>query len=182
MRSTVRSANSTKYKFDTISRPSYYDRRGCAVRVNVGCKIIRSSFENRGETFLTIADFDYHFSRKCARLLQWVVFFLFLDAYSPLFCSLFICLLRKFKTLETSEPGQNKNKRPETRKHTKDPSQFPTPVFFRHYATFFEIFWIAPKGPHFICFDISQQDGCQKIPKGPPFYIFRHCDTVQKSN
>ena len=47
---------------------------------------------------------------------------------------------------------------------------------------FFETFWIAPKGPPFICFDILIHNGCQKIPKGPPFYIFRHCDTVQKSH
>ena len=36
----------------------------------------------------------------------------------------------------------------------------------------FETFWIAPKGPPFICFDILQHNGCQKIAKGPPFYIF----------
>ena len=47
---------------------------------------------------------------------------------------------------------------------------------------FFEVFWIAPEGPPFICFDILQHNGCQKIAKGPPFYIFRHCDTVQKSH
>ena len=47
---------------------------------------------------------------------------------------------------------------------------------------FFETFWIAPKGPPFICFDILQHNGCQKIPKSPPFYNFRHCDTVQKSH
>ena len=41
---------------------------------------------------------------------------------------------------------------------------------------------MAPKGPPFICFDILQHNGCQKISKGPPFYIFRHCDTVQKSD
>ena len=57
-----------------------------------------------------------------------------------------------------------------------------SPTFFRYYATFFEIFWIAPKGPPFICFDIWQHNGCQKIPKDPPFYIFRHCDTVRKSH
>ena len=45
----------------------------------------------------------------------------------------------------------------------------------------FETFWIAPKGHPFICFDILQHIGCRKIAKGPPFYIFRHCDTVQKS-
>ena len=46
----------------------------------------------------------------------------------------------------------------------------------------FETFWIAPNGPPFICFDILQYNGCQKIAKGPPFYIFWHCDTVQKSH
>ena len=55
------------------------------------------------------------------------------------------------------------------------------PLFFtRHYATFFEIFLIPPKGLIYVCFDILQHNGCQKIPKGPPFHILRHCDTVQK--
>ena len=53
--------------------------------------------------------------------------------------------------------------------------------FFRHYATFFELLWIPPKGLPFVCFNILQHNGCQKIPKGP-FHIFRHCDTVQKSH
>ena len=35
-----------------------------------------------------------------------------------------------------------------------------------------ETFWIAPKGPPFICFDILQHNGCQKIAKGPPFTFF----------
>ena len=56
---------------------------------------------------------------------------------------------------------------------------FPTRLFS---CCFCETFWIAPKGPPFICFDILKHNGCQKIPKGPPFYIFRHCDTVQKSH
>ena len=54
--------------------------------------------------------------------------------------------------------------------------------FFRNYATFFELFWIPPKGLAFVCFDILQHNGSRKIAKGPPFYIFRHCDTVQKSH
>ena len=36
----------------------------------------------------------------------------------------------------------------------------------------FETFWIAPKCHPFICFDILQHNGCRKITKGPPFYIF----------
>ena len=45
-----------------------------------------------------------------------------------------------------------------------------------------KVFWIASEGLPFICFDILQHNGCQKIAKGPPFYIFWHCDTVQKSH
>ena len=68
---------------------------------------------------------------------------------------------------------KKQNRRPQPRKHTL------APLFF---STIFEVFWIAPEGPPFICFDILQHNGCQKIAKGPPFYIFRHCDTVQKSH
>ena len=71
---------------------------------------------------------------------------------------------------------KKQNRRPQLRKHANDP----TPTFFRHYATFFGVFWIAPEGPPFICFDILQHNGCQKIAKSHPVYIFRHCDTVQK--
>ena len=68
------------------------------------------------------------------------------------FCSFVQQLeLRKFKT---SVPGQNKKERPET--------------FFRHYATFLDY----TEGSPFICFDILQQNGCQKIPKGPSFTFF----------
>ena len=56
---------------------------------------------------------------------------------------------------------------------------FFTRIFFA-LCDFFEIFWIAPKGLLFVCFHVLQDNGCQKVPKGPPFYIFRHCDTVHK--
>ena len=49
----------------------------------------------------------------------------------------------------------------------------------------FETFWIeifSPKGPPLNFSDVLQHNGCQKIAKGPPFYIFRHCDPVQKSH
>ena len=74
---------------------------------------------------------------------------------------------------------KKQNRRPQPRKHTKDPTLAP---LFSALCDFFEVFWIAPEGPPFICFDILQHNGCQKIAKGPPFYIFRHCDTVQKSH
>ena len=64
---------------------------------------------------------------------------------------------------------KKQNRRPEARKHTKNPHI--APLFFGT-MRLFETFWIAPKGQH---------NGCRKIAKGPPFYIFRHCDTVQKS-
>ena len=43
---------------------------------------------------------------------------------------------------------------------------------FSALCDFFELFWIPPKGLHFVCFDILQHNGCQKIPMGPPFTFF----------
>ena len=73
---------------------------------------------------------------------------------------------------------KKQNRRPQPRKHTKDPTL--APLFFGT-MRLFENFGLQPKGPPSICFDILQHNGCQKFAKGPPFYIFRHCDTVQKS-
>ena len=102
---------------------------------------------------------------------------------------LFICSttsnLNNFKPqqLQPQKRVQNgkkkQNRRPEPRKHTKNPHI--APLFFGT-TRLFETFWIAPNGPPFICFDILQHNGCQKIANGPPFYIFWHCDTVQKSH
>ena len=64
---------------------------------------------------------------------------------------------------------KKQNRRPEPRKHTKDHPQIPT---FFGTMRLFETFWIAPKGPPFICFDILQHNGCQKIAKGSPFTLF----------
>ena len=75
---------------------------------------------------------------------------------------------------------KKQNRRPQPRKHTKDHTL--APLFFGTVQLFFEVFWIAPEGSPFICFNILQHNGCQKIAKRPPFYIFRHCDTVQKSH
>ena len=41
------------------------------------------------------------------------------------------------------------------------------------------IFFIAPKVPHEF-FDILQQNGCSKNPKGSPFCIFRHYATYRR--
>ena len=77
-------------------------------------------------------------------------FFRQFNAIGPLFCS-FV-------------------QHPEPRKH-RIPGFFHSD-FFRHYVTFLEFFWIPPKGLPFVCFDILQHNGCQKIPKGPPFTFF----------
>ena len=102
---------------------------------------------------------------------------------------MFICSttsnLNNFKPqqLQPQKRVQNEkkkqNRRPEARKHTKNPHL--APLFFGT-MRLLETFWIAPKGHPFICFDILQHNGCRKIAKGTPFYIFRHCDTVQKSH
>ena len=59
----------------------------------------------------------------------------------------------------------------------KNPKGSPLLVF-RHCETFFFKIFVSPKGPPFNFFDILQQIGCLKIPKGPsPLSVFRHCET-----
>ena len=110
---------------------------------------------------------------------------------------LFICSttsnLNNFKPqqLQPQKRVQNEkkkqNRRPEPRKHTKDPTI--APLFFGT-MRLFETFWIAPKGPPFICFDILQHNGCQKIanffgkffhvPKGSPLqFFFIFCNQLE---
>ena len=87
--------------------------------------------------------------------------------------------------LRTPEPRpEQKHRHPEPRKHRIHSLVFFTRYFFGTMRLFFEIFWIPPKGLPFVCFDIFQHNGCQKIPKPPPRYMlhFWHCDTVQKSH
>ena len=125
----------------------------------------------------------------CARLLQWVVFFRHESSTFLSVSFLFVlCSVHFFNNLANLRSASKTKKKTKQNKQNLDntltisPKPPPPPHFFRHYATFCETFWIAPKGPPFICFDILKHNGCQKIPKGPPFYIFRHCDTVQKSH
>ena len=47
---------------------------------------------------------------------------------------------------------------------------------FRLCETFFEKKF-SPKGPPFNVLEFFRQNGCWKIPKGPPFQFFRHCET-----
>ena len=48
-----------------------------------------------------------------------------------------------------------------------------------HFEIFLGNFFQSLKGPPFNFFHILQPPGVSQTPKGPPFYIFRHCDTVQ---
>ena len=54
-----------------------------------------------------------------------------------------------------------------------------SPLVFSH---FFEDFWIPPKGSPLQLFLYFATQWMSKNPKGSPFYIFRYCDIVQKSN
>ena len=68
-----------------------------------------------------------------------------------------------------NEMKKKQNRRPEPRKHTKDPPI--APLFFGT-MRLSETFLNGTKGPFFICFDILLHNGCQKIAKGPPFTFF----------
>ena len=85
-------------------------------------------------------------------------------------------------TTPTSEarPKRKKTKQTSTTSKTHKRSHL-SPTFFRHYATFFKIFWIAPEGPpSFVSIFCNTMD-VKKLQRNP-FYIFRHCDTVRKSH
>ena len=104
---------------------------------------------------------------------------------------LFICSttsnLNNFEPqqLEPQKRVQNEkkkqNRRPEPRNHTKGPPI--APLFFGT-MRLFETFWIASQGPpSFVSTFCNTMDvWMSKTPKGSPFYIFWHCDTVQKSH
>ena len=51
--------------------------------------------------------------------------------------------------------------------------------FFSALCDFFSIF-LSPKGPPFKIFDILQQTEDSKSPKGLPFLLFRHYETVSE--
>ena len=92
---------------------------------------------------------------------------------------LFICSttsnLNNFKPqqLQPQKLVQNEkkkeNRRPQPRKHTKDPTL--AKLFFGTMRLVLKFFGLHQRVP-FICFDILQHNGCQKIAKGPPFTFF----------
>ena len=99
----------------------------------------------------------------------------FLDAYAPLFCSFVqqieVRILKTYSNRQNFVQNKKQNRRPEPRKHTRDTlwlSWCFSFRFFRHYETFFENFWTAPKGPPsiFWCFPTELTF---KNPKLSPF-------------
>ena len=79
--------------------------------------------------------------------------------------------------VQDTRTSEARLKRKEKTKHVQNLENKPSPLF-RHCATFFENYWIARKGPPFNFFNALQPAGVSQGSKGPPFYIFRHCDTV----
>ena len=75
--------------------------------------------------------------------------------------------------VQDTRTSEARPKRKEKTKHVKN--------LKNTLRTFFENFWIAPKGPPsiFSCFATSWSFTRFN---GSPFYIFRHCDNVQKSH
>ena len=123
-----------------------------------------------------------------ARFLQWLVIFRQFNAIGPLFCSFVQHHQLELRTSKTYSKRQNfvQNRNIEVQNLEnvlRIPHWcFPLGFFFGTMRLFFENIRILPMGLPYVFFDILQHNGCQKIPKGPPFYIFRPCVTVQKSH
>ena len=99
-------------------------------------------------------------------------FFRQFNAIGPLFCSFVQHHQLELQTSKTYSKRQNyvQNKNIDVQNLE---NIGPSPLwcfslgFFSALCDFFELFWIPPKGLTFVCFDILQYNGCQKIPKGP---------------
>ena len=113
----------------------------------------------------------------------------FLDASGPLFCSFVQQLeLRRFTTLGTSEPRPKQKETKPTSRNSKtyrDPPFGHLRVFhlnffgtMRLFLKFFGLHQTAPL--HLVRYFATEW--ILKNQKGSPFYIFRHCDSVQKSH
>ena len=104
-----------------------------------------------------------------ARLLQWLVFY-FSSVQRDRSTFLFICSTSSTWTtdvhniLETPEHRPKQHRRPEPRKHRIPPFVFFTRIFFRRYATFFEVFLDSTKGSPLRLF---RHNGCQKPQRVP---------------
>ena len=103
---------------------------------------------------------------------------------------MFICSTTQTRTkdvqniLETPENVRSENIHVPNlgnRKHTKEPLFLSTQIFFGTMRLFLKIFGLHQRvSPSFVSTFRNTRD-VKKIPKGSTFYIFRHCDPVQKS-
>ena len=103
---------------------------------------------------------------------------------------LFICSttsnLSNFKPqkLQPQKRVQNEkkkqNRRPQPRKHPKDSTL--APLFSALCDFFLNFFRLHQRVPFSIVSIFCNTMDVKKFLKDPPFYIFRHCDTVQKSH
>ena len=103
-------------------------------------------------------------------------FFRQFNAIGPLFCSFVQHHQLELRTSKTYSKRQNlvqnKNIDVQNLENIGSLLRCFSVGFFWHYATFFEVFWISPKGLPFVCVDILQHNGCQKSQRGPPFTFF----------
>ena len=103
-------------------------------------------------------------------------FFITRSVHFSVLCSFVQQLeLRQFKTLETPEPGQNKKKRPETRKHTKDLLSS-LKLFFgtvRLFQKFFGLHQRVP--PSFVSIFCNRMDVKKSLLH---FWALRHCSKI----
>ena len=125
--------------------------------------------------------FSRRFRRK-SRLFQWLVFFVSSTRSVHFFVHLFNII-----NLNYGRPKHNRNARnsSQTKKSTSRTSKTQVPLdvfhsnFFRHSATFLEDFGFPQRvSPSFVSIFSNTMD-VKKIQR-IPFYVFRHCDTVQK--
>ena len=124
--------------------------------------ILRWPRKTEMSTFLETVFSDGAFLVERARLLQWLVFFPFFVRLQTSSCSFSQKLFRAFAKADDTEGSL-------------------LSIFFRHCATFFSI-CLPSKGPTFKFFDILQQTKVPKSPKGLPFCVFLHYETVQTSH
>ena len=82
--------------------------------------------------------------------------------------------LQPQKRVQNEKKKQNRH--PQTRKPTKDPTL--APLFLRLFRSFLN----CTRGSPLHLFRYFATRWMSKIRKVSPFYIFRHCDTVQKSH
>ena len=105
--------------------------------------------------------------KEISRLLQWLVFF---SWQSHSVWSTFLTILTILKFLLSLRSSIF------TSKKLNGTQGYSLRVFSDLWDLFFEKKY-SPKGPPSIVFGVFRQNGCWKVPKGPPFQFFRHCET-----